>query len=133
MIKTVKVKKQFRIDELIKYVRENHVGGSHYKEYFSDCKEYLLRINGYKLDYLLKDETMGFQNGKYPNMPLDTTFTVEVEEDITEDTVFTWLVEASDTRIWTQANASISDVKVERTKEIRALINGKLQLIWEAE
>lgn len=133
MIKTVKVKKQLRLDELIKYVRENHIGGAHYKEYFSDCKEYLLRINGYKLDYVLKDKTIGLQSGKYPNMPLDTTFTIEVEEEITKDTEFIWLVEANDARIWNQKNASIADVIDERTTEIRALIDGKLQLIWEAE
>ena len=133
MIKTVKVKKQMRLDELIRYVRENHIGGEHYKRYFSDCKMYLLRINGYKLGYFLKDKTVGLQSGKYPNMPLDTTFTVEVEEEITEDTKFMWLVEASDRRVWTQSNASIGDVVDEETNEIRALINGKLQLIWEAE
>lgn len=131
MIKTVKVKKRLRLDELIKYVRENQIGGGNYKEYFSDCMVYSLCINGYKLDYFLKDKTVGLQSGKYPNMPLDTTFTVEVEEEITEDTVFIWLVEASDERIWNQKNASISDVIDERTNEIRALINGKLELIYE--
>ena len=134
MIKTVKAKKKFRLDELIRFVRENHIGGEHYKEYFSDCNVYLLRINGYKLDYLLKDETMGFQNGKYPNMPLDTTFTVEVEEEITEDTVFQTLVAAdSEGDACMMNKGTINEIQDSITTEIYANINGKLQLIWEAE
>ena len=124
MIKTVKVKKQFRIDELIKYIFDNDIAGKRFEER-SDYKSY-------SITHAVHVTGEGVVNveGLFNT---DTTFTVEVEEEITEDTVFTWLVEASDTRIWTQRNASISDVKVERTKEIRALINGKLQLIWEAE
>ena len=124
MIKTVKVKKQMRLDELIKYIFDNDIAGKRFEER-SDYKSY-------SITHAVHVTGEGVVNVEGLFNP-DTTFTVEVEEDITEDTVFTWLVEASDTRIWTQANASISDAKVERTKEIRALINGKLQLIWEAE
>src|SRR5699024_7206081 len=63
----------------------------------------------------------------------DDTFTVEVEEEITEDTVFRWIVEVNEERLWTQMDGSINDVKDNMSKSIYALIDGKLELIWEAE
>ena len=140
MIKTIKVKKKLRLDELIKYVRENQIGGGNYKEYFSDCRVYLLRINGYKLDYFLKDKTIGLQSGKYPNMPLDTTFTVEVEEEITKDTVFEAFVVITDKGVIKSINnyhnmravrGLLENYEVEQ--KIYALIDNNLELIWEAE
>lgn len=120
MIKTVKVKKQMHLDELVKYIFDSGIEDKTYRvTVFNNTSE--VRISG----------AGNIKLSGYINK--NTTFTVEVEEEITEDTKFEWLVEASDTRIWTQSNASISDVIDERTKEIRALINGKLQLIWEAE
>lgn len=121
MIKTIKIKKQFRLDELIKYVWDNDIKE---KDFYIQTER-----DANHPRYLTVDVSgmIRFSFRVYPN----DTFTVEVEEEITEDTKFTWLVEANDTRIWNQKNASIKDVKDERTKEIRALINGKLKLIWE--
>lgn len=117
MIKTVKVEKKLRLDELIKYVWDNDIQNRRFRSNESDVL--VLVEHGRVLTEWTIEKC--------------ETFTVEVEEEITKDTKFTWLVEASDRRVWTQSNASIGDVVDEETNEIRALINGKLQLIWEAK
>ena len=123
MIKTIKVKKQLRLDELIKYIFDNGIedkvfpsnGGS----IFDMCEA---RISGSG-----NIKTSGYINEH-------TTFTVEVEEQITEDTVFNTLVDVnSNDEVHIAWNDSISLYDKEQTKEIHALVNGKLQLIWEAE
>lgn len=119
MIKTIKVKKKMRLDELIKYVWDNRLYPETFKSNFNDFAHF--------------DKTGKYQLVEEKGINQATNFTVEVEEEITKDTKFTWLVEASDRRVWAQSNASIGDVVDEETNEIRALINGKLQLIWEAE
>ena len=117
MIKTIKVEKQLRLDELIKYVWDNQLYPETFKSNFNDFAHF--------------DKTGKYRLIDQKGINQATKFTVEVEEETTEDTNFRWLVEVSDTRIWTQRNASIGDVKVKDTKTIYALINGKLELIWE--
>lgn len=120
MKKMIKKSVQLRLDELIKYIFDSGIEDKTYGvTVFDNTSE--VRISG----------AGNIKLSGYINK--NTTFTVEVEEEITKDTKFTWLVEANNTRIWTRTNASIRDVLDEETKEIRALINGKLELIWESE
>lgn len=119
MIKTIKTKKQMRLDELIKYMWDNHLYPETFKSNFNDFAHF--------------DKTGKYRLIEQKGINQATKFTVEVEKEITEDTKFMWMVEANDTRIWNQTNASIRDVLDEETNEIRALINGKLELIWEAK
>ena len=120
MIKTIKVKNNLRLDELIKYVWENHLYPETFKSNFNDFV------------YFDKVGKLNLIDARPMNQA--TTFTVEVEEPITESTVFDTLVDVNNNdEVHIAWNDSISLYDKEQTKEIHALINGKLQLIWEAE
>lgn len=58
-------------------------------------------------------------------------FTVEVEEEITEDTVFHTLVKViEDGTVYTCTDATINREKNSAVVEIHAILNGVLKLIW---
>ena len=62
------------------------------------------------------------------------TFTVEVDEPITENTVFELMIEVTDSCpncLWEEA--SVEDWKDEDSKEFHAYIDGKFKLIWTKE
>ena len=62
------------------------------------------------------------------------TFTVEVDEPITENTVFELMIEITDSCpncLWEEA--SVEDWKDEDSKEFHAYIDGKFKLIWTKE
>ena len=64
----------------------------------------------------------------------EETFTVEVEEPITENTVFELMIEITDSCpncLWEEA--SVEDWKDEDSKEFHAYIDGKFKLIWTKE
>ena len=124
MIKTVKVKKQFRLDELIKYIRDNRV-----RE-----KTFRTDEHGNALSNALKVDEDGLIETYFPNMHINNSFTVEVVEEITEDTVFETLVTLGCRgTINVHDDKSLSDLsgKKEYGAQVFALINGKLELIWE--
>lgn len=61
----------------------------------------------------------------------DYTFTIEVEEEITEDTKFRHIVFIDDCGLsasW--GNSSINDIKFGKEKEFHAYIDGEFKLIW---
>lgn len=123
MIKTIKVKKQMRLDGLIKYGFD----GGLKREKFSSSGGGDVRFN--KHGFFELDET-------YYIRP-DSIFTVEVEEEINNTTIFKSVVGVlNDDRIMlTNTYTTIEDIqdKYGSMKEIQAVIDGKLQLIWEAE
>ena len=122
MLKTIKIKKQMRLDELIKYIRDNRV------------REKMFRTDehGNALSNALKVDVDGLIETYFPNMHINNSFTVEVEEQITEDTVFDTLVDVNNNdEVHTTRNVSVGLYAKEQTKEIHALINGKLELIYE--
>ena len=118
-----------RLDELIKYVRENK------KTLFKN------RV-GITFSTKNNNEVTFYQHGE---ITLDNwissvdLFTVEVEEEITEDTKFELLVGVyfydDDGRYnaTTFYNRSIDDVKDSEALCVYALINEKLELIWERD
>ena len=62
----------------------------------------------------------------------EETFTVEVDEPITENTVFELMIEIIDgyqNCLWERA--SVEDWKDEDSKEFHAYIDGKFELIWK--
>lgn len=123
MLKTVKVKKQMRLDELIKYVWENQLN----KIFVSDkgLKKIGITIDSIDLRYL--------DNGIISR---NDTFTVEVEETITEDTIIPKTVTLTeDEVVFRSWDNSINGLKkaYPDALQIHAIVNGKLQLIWEAE
>lgn len=129
MLKTIKTTKQLRLDELIKYVRENK------ENLFKECvtTEFKTEIN---------KEILFIDNGDFvtaDRMNIYDLYTVEVEEEITEDTEFELLVgvyfydDVGRYNVSTFYNKSIDDVKDSEALYIYALINEKLELIWERD
>src|SRR5699024_1360738 len=120
MIKTMKVKKKMRLDELIKYAWDNQLN----KIFVSDKGLKNIGITIDSIDLRCLDNGIVTRND---------SFTVEVEEQRPEDRVSRWTAEGKEERLWTQMDGSINDVKDNMYKSMYALIDGKLELIWEAE
>ena len=133
MLKTIKTTKQFRLDELIKYVWENDITDEKYESSTKTYKSVSFRDDNYM-------SNNGYVIGK------GDLFTVEVEEEITEDTKFDTLVSVypplgynldSFVDVYTNQtiNGVISDDKTVgvETECIYTIINGKLELIWERD
>ena len=124
MMKTVKVKKQMRLDDLTKYIRDNRV-----RE-----KTFRTDEHGNALSNTLKVDEDGLIETYFPNMHINNSFTVEVEEPITEDTEFDCILEirkGSLTHI--RRRKTIKENLTEETERFYALINGHLELVWEAD
>ena len=125
MLKTIKTTKYLNLHELIKYVWENSVNE----------KRVFLGDHGQRVVF---DDVGGFYPSGYAYSP-DTTFEVEIEEEITEDTEFELLVgvyiydDVGSYNATTFHNRSIDDVKDSEALCIYALINEKLELIWERD
>ena len=121
MLKTIKTTKQMRLDELLKYVWDNSVNE---KRVFLGNHE----------QRVVFDNVGGFYPSGYAYSP-DTTFTVEIEEPITEDTVFDNLIEVTkNDNALHYYRTNISDVATNRSsKRFYALISGKLELVWERD
>ena len=120
MLKTVKVKKKLRLDELIRYAFDNDVKDTRFES-----------SNGSVIYF---DEQGGFTLGEIFSVKKKSTFTVEVEEEVTEDTTFERLVTLGCRgTINVHDDKSLSDLsgKKEYGAQVFALINGKLELIWE--
>lgn len=127
MIKTIKVKKQMRLDELIKYVWDNNdifKGRTHIKFTSNNNYPVIFGVSGYfETDY-------GHDS--------DDTFVVEVEEEVTEDSVFEDITVVCKINSRDETghfyNSTLKDIK--KAKNLLSAyipIGGKLQLIWEAE
>ena len=127
MLKTIKRTKQMRLDELIKYVRQNkktlfekHVTISFKTK---DNKGVIFADNG------------NFVTGGCIN--IDDLFEVVIEEEITEDTEFGLLVEISknDKKYFsfTHYNFRLNQVIDCDTDSVYALVNGELELIYKRE
>lgn len=120
MIKTIKVKKQLRLDELIKHVWDNHLYPETFKSNFNDFAYF--------------DKTGKYRLIDQKSINQATIFTVEVEEAITEDTVFGDVVRVTREKEITQdKNMSINDCLDWKDYQVQifAMLDGKLQLIWE--
>lgn len=131
MIKTIKVKKQMRLDELIKYAIET--GLSNYQFTSNNNVDVYFSSSGY---FLISGGKTG--DGASRSIQLVDTFTVEVEKDITDDTVFEdiTVVLKINSRDETGHfyNSTLKDIK--KAKNLLSAyipIGGKLQLIWERE
>ncbi|HHQ8628594.1 TPA: hypothetical protein ACSVOM_002097 [Staphylococcus aureus] len=74
----IKVKKEMRLDELIKWARENPE--------LSQGKKYCATGESVEAVYFQKDTNKCFTIGGFTT--IDATFSVEVEEEITEETKF---------------------------------------------
>ena len=129
MLKTIKIKKQMRLDELIKYVWDND-------NLFKGEGQICFEVDGQKdQGFVCFENNMGasFSTSRY--IELDETFTVEIEEPITKNTVFDNLIEVTkNDNALHYYRTNISDVATNRSsKRFYALISGKLELVWERD
>lgn len=134
MLKTIKVKKEVRIDELINYITMN----AH--TLLAD-KEFYTFKSKHGTDVTIDRE--GKVNFSFMLYIPEDLFTIEIEEEITKDTIFQELYsvyyssEKSFRDIYN--NASINDIILEDSKQgieterIYVLYKGKIKLIWESE
>lgn len=122
MLKTVKVKKQMRLDELIKYVWDNHLYPETFKSNFNDFAHF--------------DKTGKYKLIDQRGLNQATKFTVEVEEKIDYDTIFEEVYRVTkEGYVTSDKNKSINeclDWKDYQT-QIFAMIDRKLELIGEAK
>ena len=129
MLKTIKTTKHMRLDELIKYVWE------HDGSLFKRCMTIYFHTKDNKIVTFEESGECSSVDWFDP----DDLFTVEIEEEITEDTEFELLVgvyfydDDGSYNASTFHNRSIDDVKDSEALCVYALINDKLELIWERD
>ena len=127
MLKKIKTTKQMRLDELIKYIRDNRV-----RE-----KTFRTDEHGNALSNALKVDEDGLIETYFPNMHLNNSFTLEVEEEINNTTIFKSVVGVlnNDEIMLTNMHTTIEGIqdRYGSMKEIYAVIDGKLQLVWERD
>ena len=128
MLKKIKTTKQMRLDELIKYVWDNN-------NLFKGEGQICFEVDGQKNQgFVCFENNMGasFSTSRY--IELDETFTVEIEEPITEYTVFKCLLEIIDGElVYIRNKKTIKESVKDDTDRFYALIDGKLQLVWERD
>ena len=126
MLKTVKVNKRMRLDELIKYAWENDIKN---KLYYSDSGQIVKFLGDGNYE-------SGWDFGYHDS------FSVKIEEEITEDTEFEELYTMMNFKsVYSHDAKTIKEVKesfdtsgdLEFLHQIYAMIDGKLQLIYERE
>lgn len=120
MIKTIKVKKEMKFRELMEYILEN------------DIRDRVFRCN--IDDHVFRVCEDGIFEFYCENYDMGETYEVEVEEEITEDTVFRVLIEIfSKTHTITHNFKSVKEIKDDGTEKIYALIDGEFQLVWQRD
>lgn len=137
MLKTIKKKKEVRIDELIKYITMN----AH--TLLADKEFYTFKSN-YGTDVTI--DAKGNVNFSFMNYTPEDLFTIEIEEPITEDTEFETVVSVIEHNYGfnsisynTNPKTSIKNFlesyenKDYKVLTVYALIDGKLELIWERD
>jgi|SRR5690625_2238478 len=124
MIKTIKVEKQLKLGQLITEVWEGRLPAKTYK---SD--------KGLKVVYIYPDRVSFISTENLVVSEADT-FTVEVEEDITEDTYFEDITVVFKSNSADETghfyNSTLRHVK--KAKNLMSAyipLSGKLELIWE--
>ncbi|MGL4008178.1 hypothetical protein [Staphylococcus nepalensis] len=114
----IKQKKTMNLPQLIEYIEQTDYEACVYQ---ADDAPVYVRVGRIKGIHIEGSGTV------FPH----NTFTVEVEEEITEDTVFENLIEildGSSNCLWERA--SVKDWKDEDSKEFHAYINGEFKCIW---
>ena len=117
---TIKTKKEMNLPQFIAWAVDNHITGSFYANN---------RVNAKRIRF-----EFGRIVSSHGDLRSHDTFTVEVDEPITENTVFELMIEITDSCpncLWEEA--SVEDWKDEDSKEFHAYIDGKFKLIWTKE
>ena len=117
---TIKRRVEMNLPHFIAWAVDNHITGSFYA---ND------RVNAKMIRF-----EFGRIVSSHGELRSHDTFTVEVDEPITENTVFELMIEITDSCpncLWEEA--SVEDWKDEDSKEFHAYIDGKFKLIWTKE
>lgn len=126
MLKKIKEKKEVRIDELIDYITMN-------AHKLLDGKEFYTFKSKHGNDVTI--DAKGNVNFSYMLYLNDDLYTVEVEEEITEDTFFEQcvIVFENDFVFATSSVHSVRSINEthDDVKYIHGIVNGKLELVWE--
>ena len=126
MLKKIKTTKQMRLDELIKYIRDNRV-----RE-----KTFRTDEHGNALSNALKVDVDGLIETYFPNMHINNSFTVEVEEEIDYGTVFEEVYRVTkEGYVTSDKNKSIDSCLDWKDYQVQifAMLDGRLQLVWERD
>ena len=126
MLKTIKTTRQMRLDELIKYIRDNRV-----RE-----KTFRTDEHGNALSNALKVDEDGLIETYFPNMHINNSFTVEVEEEIDYGTVFEEVYRVTkEGYVTSDKNKSIDSCLDWKDYQVQifAMLDGRLQLVWERD
>lgn len=114
----IKTKKQLNLPQLIEWAMDNNV----------DNNIFIGKKNLYNVGFN-KNGLMYFNTTK--PIPIGELFTVEVEEEITEDTKFEHMIEITEDDLHiTWQNTKIDWEKDGESKEFHAYIDGEFKLIW---
>ena len=116
----IKTKKEMNLPQFIAWAVDNHITGSFYANN---------RVNAKRIRF-----EFGRIVSSHGDLRSHDTFTVEVDEPITENTVFELMIEITDSCpncLWEEA--SVEGWKDEDSKEFHAYIDGKFKLIWTKE
>ncbi|MDK9859257.1 hypothetical protein P1A29_02225 [Staphylococcus equorum] len=115
----IKTKKQLNLPQLIEWAMENEIKD---RMFLSGC--YCVGFDRHGYIY--------FNSGL--TIPLDRTFTVEVEEEIDEDTEFEHLIEVTKEEFHIKwSDSSVAGQMMPVSKEFHAYIDGEFKLIWKHE
>ena len=118
----IKTKKTMKLPQLIEWAWENGLKGEIFSIDQNEESGIYIATNS---DFMLNSADF---------IRITDTFTVEVEEEITEDTEFKTLIEVTEIQnVFTHINTSINEINHDTVVEIHALINGRLNLIWTCE
>ena len=133
MLKTIKTKKQMRLDELIKYIFENDIKDKKFKA----NNHLIYPFKGGNNVTVNEDGAIYFGGLERNMLSKNDTFTVEIEEPITKVTLLekAVYVHKNETLV-KDYNTSIDEITRrhgDSVSEIHALINGRLELLWERD
>lgn len=129
MLKTIKTKKQMRLDELIKYIYNENIES----KTFTDLKnEVEVSTN------IFGSVSITNNNNSKLFVSHNRLFTVEIEEPIKDVTLLKEVVYVHDNEaLIKDYDTSIDEILSRHHKgsvsEIHALINGRLELVYERE
>ena len=121
----IKTKKTMTLPQLIEWAWDNNVKNERYR--CSDSNPY---------EYVWINENSDVELDEDMRISKNDTFTVEVEEEITEDTVFEYLINVyrgNGTFMELDTNECINEYNVANLIEVHAYIDGEFKLIWTHE
>lgn len=119
---TIKTKKEMNLGELLCWAIDNKEQAR-----FRDISSKSMRV---RFNDNAKPEIIFAKRF----LPTYETFTVEIEEPVTEDTEFETLIEVTEHQILNiRVNRSVKEIKDFNSLEFHALVNGRLTLIWTKE